>query len=255
MCRKLHGSAFATYVAAPADGFRLLSGEERIARFESSPGFFRCFCSRCGSVVPEEGGGERVFMPAGCLEDDPRSDPAVHIFVASKAPWYEIADELPRFDAYPPGFDAPEREPESRPESDASAVRGSCLCNEVAWEVQGDVPLLVNCHCSRCRKARSAAHGSNLIVRPVERFRWVRGEDRVETYRLPDAERFSTSFCRSCGSAMPRVAPDFVVIAAGSVDGDPGTRPRLHIWVGSKAPWFEITDALPQFEESPPQAG
>ena len=35
-------------------------------------------------------------------------------------------------------------------------------------------------------------------------------------------------------------------------NGDPGVRPGEHIFVKSKAPWYEIADALPQFEEWPP---
>jgi hypothetical protein len=30
-------------------------------------------------------------------------------------------------------------------------------------------------------------------------------------------------------------------------------RPGAHIFVGSKAPWFDITDDLPQHAELPPQ--
>jgi hypothetical protein len=53
---------------------------------------------------------------------------------------------------------------------------------------------------------------------------------------------------------MPLVSParGFAVVPAGSIDGDPGVRPALHIFVGSKAPWFEIRDALPQHAEYPP---
>ena len=39
---------------------------------------------------------------------------------------------------------------------------------------------------------------------------------------------------------------------SGAIDGDPGTRPREHIFVGSKALWHDITDSLPQHEEWPP---
>ena len=39
-----------------------------------------------------------------------------------------------------------------------------------------------------------------------------------------------------------------VMIPAGAIDQDPGIRPQSHIWVGSKAPWVEITDDLPQFD-------
>jgi hypothetical protein len=51
--------------------------------------------------------GDQVFIPAGALDDDPGVRPAAHIFVGSKAPWYEIRDELPRFDEWPPGYEPP----------------------------------------------------------------------------------------------------------------------------------------------------
>jgi hypothetical protein len=35
----------------------------------------------------------------------------------------------------------------------------------------------------------------------------------------------------------------------GSLADEPSIRPGEHIFVGSKAPWFEITDGLPQSEE------
>ena len=38
-------------------------------------------------------------------------------------------------------------------------------------------------------------------------------------------------------------------VAMGSLVDAPTIRPTEHIFVGSKAPWFEITDDLPQFEE------
>jgi hypothetical protein len=38
----------------------------------------------------------------------------------------------------------------------------------------------------------------------------------------------------------------------GTLDDDPGIRPTFHVFVASKAVWFEITDRLPQFEAFPP---
>src|SRR5712692_5020137 len=100
-CRKAHGTPFATYVAGAASGFRL-RGEEHVVAWESSPGFRRRFCGTCGSVVPSDSAFEgRVFVPAGSLFGDPGARATAHIFVASKAPWHEITDDLTRFDAYP----------------------------------------------------------------------------------------------------------------------------------------------------------
>ena len=251
ICRKTHGVAFATYVAAPADAFRL-HGREHIVRFESSPGFFRCFCGRCGSVVPGDPAEARVFAPAGNFDDDPVARPVAHIFVASSATWHEITDSLPRFDTYPPGFDVPVV-PDREPLAVAAPIHGSCQCGAVAFEATADPVMCRHCHCIRCRKARSAAHASNLVV-PVDGFRFTRGEASLASYKVPGAKFFAQIFCTTCGSPMPRVDPSrgIVVIPMGALDTDPNVRPRNHIFVASKAPWFEITDPLPQSPEQQP---
>ena len=250
-CRKAHGTAFATYAMAPAAGFRR-RGDEHFGRWESSPGFFRCFCARCGSVVPGDPFEEMVFLPAGNFDEDPGVRPLAHIFVGSKAPWYEIPDRLPRFDAYPPGIDAPVLPDRSHAHA-GSGIHGSCNCGAVAFGLEGERLWPRNCHCSRCRKGRSAAHASNLGI-AVEGLRWTRGEDRLASYKVPEARFFTQVFCRICGSCLPRVDRDrgFAVVPMGALDDDPRVRPQYHIFAGSKAPWFEIHDDLPQHPEYPP---
>ena len=131
MCRKFHDTAFATHGAVPSDGFRWLSGEDLVQRFVSSPGGVRPFCRRCGSNVPSDHMPGFVFVPLGNLDGDPGARPLAHIMVASKAPWFDLADALPRFDAYPPGFDASPLPDPVREPAPAGYVRGSCLCGRV----------------------------------------------------------------------------------------------------------------------------
>jgi hypothetical protein len=240
----------------PPDGFRLVRGGEQIVRYESSPGLTRPFCRRCGSVVAcGDAYQGLVGVPAGPLDDDPGVRPVAHILVASKAPWYEVADALPRFDAYPPAIDAPVL-PDLPPRDPAGAgTRGSCLCGRVGYLVTGPVLRCHNCHCSRCRKARGAAHASNFFT-ASDGVRLTRGEDLLATYKVPEARFFKQVFCRACGSPMPRFDPErgIAVVPMGSLDDDPGVRPQRHIFTASKASWFEITDDLPRFEEAPPSA-
>ncbi len=247
-CRKAHGVNFATYVGAPAGGF-CLRGAEHVVRWESSPGTIRTFCGQCGSVVPSEPVDGRVIAPAGNFDDDPEIRPQAHIFVASKAPWYEICDSLPQFHAYPPNIDAPVLP--DRPPLDAPGhPRASCLCGGVAFTVESKALRHYSCHCSRCRKARSAAHGSNFFT-PADGVRFTRGEDLVVVYKLPEAQYFAQAFCRVCGSAMPRIdrSRDLAVVPLGPFDDDPGIPPLPHIYVASKAPWFDIADDRPQYPE------
>lgn len=254
ICRKLHGTGFATYCASEASGFDWLSGEDSIARHETSPGVRRSFCATCGSVVPGAPWEGRVIMAAGTLDDDPGIRPQAHIFVASKAPWDSIHDDLPRFDGYPSGTGEVKREPPA-PATREGAIRGSCACGDAAFEIDQPPAALVYCHCSRCRKARGAAHCANAFV-PTEQLRWTRGVEGVQRYTLPGADSFAAYFCERCGSCMPRPSADghaTRAVPAGALDDDPGVRPGLHIWCGSKAPWYEITDDLPRFDEGPPR--
>jgi hypothetical protein len=109
MCRRAHGAAFGTYARVDADGFRWLSGEDLVATYESSPGDYRCFCRQCGSPLGTRAeDGTLSWVTLGTVIDDPGVRSDSHIFVGSKAPWYEIKDDLPQFDEWPPGH-----EPES----------------------------------------------------------------------------------------------------------------------------------------------
>jgi len=132
-------------------------------------------------------------------------------------------------------------------------IKGSCLCGAVAFEMT-DTPIRVNhCHCSRCRKVRGTGHATNLFVR-LPGLRFVRGEELLTSYKLPEARFFTHVFCRICGASMPRIdeARGIAVVPMGAFDDDPGVRPERHIYVDSKASWDEITDGLPTFAGPPP---
>lgn len=105
ICRKSHGGAFRTRASVPARAFRWVQGEALLTRYESSPGTFRTFCKVCGSRLTSHfaDAPETLALPLGTLDDDPGVRPLCHVYVASKAPWHEITDDLPQFDTVPPG--------------------------------------------------------------------------------------------------------------------------------------------------------
>jgi hypothetical protein len=253
LCRKHQGAAYTTMGGVAPERFAWVARGETIA-YESSPGFQRLSCARCGSPLPTQAPhAALVFVFAGPLEGDPGDRPGAHIFAASKAPWLELEDGLPAFDAYPPGYDAPVQATPCSPHPPGAGVRGSCLCGTVRYVVAGEPLVARHCHCLRCRRARGALHASNLVV-PIASLRFTGGEERVRTYRLPEARFFAQSFCDGCGSPVPRVDPGrgIAVLPLGGLDDDPGVRPREHIFVGSRAAWYEIPGDLPQYPEGPP---
>jgi hypothetical protein len=103
-CRKVSGSAFLATVGVRRTEFRLTCGRELVKAYEapllgSPPAYRVCFCSVCGSCVPDpEADSEWLEIPAGLLDDDPHLRPDKHIFVELKADWFQIADQLPQLD-------------------------------------------------------------------------------------------------------------------------------------------------------------
>jgi hypothetical protein len=250
MCRKHHGSLFATFASAPLMGFRWLSGADAIVRYKSSAHGERAFCSACGSAMPSIAKElDLAICPAGNLLGDVQLPRGVHIFVGSKTPWHEITDSLQQHAEYPPEFDALGV---ARPEVEAppGVVAGSCLCGQVAYESAGPAMLMRNCHCTRCRRGRSAAHATNVLYK-LDDFRFTRGEAQVRNYKVPEARFFAVAFCSHCGGKMPYRSRErgFVVTPAGSLDTDPAvSAPPVHIFTSSKANWFDITDTFERFE-------
>jgi hypothetical protein len=143
-----------------------------------------------------------------------------------------------------------------------SPIRGSCLCGGIQFEITGPLMAPLNCHCSQCRKQHGAAFRSRVRVAASD-FRWIEGEHLIKYYESPRA--YLRGFCRECGSPIiNRAGPNWkppaefpnppsrqYAIALALLDNPP-VRPELHCFVASKAPWFEITDDLPQYEEYPP---
>jgi|SRR5271170_3788517 len=132
-------------------------------------------------------------------------------------------------------------------------MKGSCLCGAVAYEIRGPGSYFGFDHCSRCRKASGSAFAAEIICNTAQ-FRWVSGSSLVRTYEAPVRRTppgYRRAFCTKCGGPAPIVDEHEVNVPAGTLDDDPGFRPGAHIFVDVKAPWFEITDRLPQFGTKP----
>ena len=138
-------------------------------------------------------------------------------------------------------------------------VRGSCLCGEVAFLVEGDLAPIQLCHAVRCRKATGSAAAPEMLA-PANGLKWVRGRGRVRIYEAPlltEPPRYRRAFCEHCGSPLP-VEIDgsgFVILNPGVLDDDPGTREFRHAFVEQKADWHKIAGDLPTFPGRPPGPG
>jgi hypothetical protein len=130
--------------------------------------------------------------------------------------------------------------------ANARTLAGKCLCGAVHYAVADEFTYAANCHCSNCRRATGSA------------FKPFAGIERAKL-RLPQGdgnlmifgdETGHDAHCKICGSLLYSVVRDgaFVHVAMGTLVDEPAIRPSAHIFVGSKASWFTITDDLPQYD-------
>lgn len=103
-CRKFTGSAHASNIIIDPPGFQWLHGEDYVGRFEhpDAKHFATSFCKHCGSSLPWlSKSGKAMVIPAGTLDQDPEARPIHNIYYADRAPWYEEASYLTKYDALP----------------------------------------------------------------------------------------------------------------------------------------------------------
>ena len=125
-------------------------------------------------------------------------------------------------------------------------LTGRCYCGAVEYRVPDEFLYAMNCHCSNCRRTTGSAFKP---FAGIERHKLAvtQGADGLLLYGTADA---NDTHCGRCGSLLYSVvrAGAYVHVTMGTLVDAPTIRPSRHIFVGSKAPWFTITDDLPQYE-------
>jgi hypothetical protein len=137
---------------------------------------------------------------------------------------------------------------EAHPDGQTTRMLGGrCECRAARYRVPDAFLYAGNCHCSNCRASTGSAFKPFAGIER-DKLEVLEGGDSLLVWG-DDAANHTR--CGICGSLLYSVVRDgaYVHVALGSLVDDPTIRPSEHIFVGSKAPWFEITDDLPQNEE------
>ena len=129
-----------------------------------------------------------------------------------------------------------------------SLLAGRCLCGAVHYAVKDEFVYALNCHCSNCRRATGSAFKS---FAGIERNKLGITQGQADLLIFGDETGAHDVHCKICGSLMFSVVREgeFVHVTLGTLSDTPTIRPTAHIFVGSKAPWYAITDELPQHDE------
>ena len=131
------------------------------------------------------------------------------------------------------------------------AIRGSCLCGGITFEIDCASGPVEYCHCNRCRKVSGSSSLLTVVVATKD-YRFLTGRELVKTYAAPilySPPAYHSYFCSTCGSQVPPPSPEgeFFEIAAGLFDDDFGIRPDKHIFVDFMPPWDDLQQQLPAY--------
>jgi hypothetical protein len=130
-------------------------------------------------------------------------------------------------------------------------LTGRCLCEGIQYRIEGSLGPIYNCHCSKCRRWHGAAFRTRATVQ-ASRFHWISGEELLARFHSSDS--VVKTFCSRCGSNLVSLyddRPDVIGVPLGGLDQAPQNQCVGHIFVGSRSPWYEITDEFPQYDELP----
>jgi uncharacterized glyoxalase superfamily protein PhnB len=132
-------------------------------------------------------------------------------------------------------------------------MRGSCLCGRVAFDVDGPLPKLYQCHCSLCRKQGGSASNTSTVV-AADRLRWLRGEEAIGSW--VKASGFRSDFCTTCGSPLPNpTRGGGWWVPAGLLDDDEPVEIAAQVHLGSKAAWDPAEGPGERHDAAPDEAG
>lgn len=124
-------------------------------------------------------------------------------------------------------------------------VKGSCLCGEVTFHLNGKIRDIIACHCGQCRKqaghywAATSVAETNLTFASENGLAWYRASDSV-----------SRGFCQLCGSTL-FYRPDGearMVVSAGSLEPGSALKISHHAFTADKGDYYDIIDDLPKYD-------
>jgi hypothetical protein len=101
-CRKHTGAPVVTLAGYKIEHVTFTGTERK--KYESSPGAHRAFCENCGTPLTWEGdGGELgpiIELHISTFDDPEQMVPTSHAFEPERLSWFDVVDDLPRFEGF-----------------------------------------------------------------------------------------------------------------------------------------------------------
>ncbi len=105
VCRRTTGAPVLAWASFTVDGFAYTKGRATV--YDSSSWGHREFCNHCGTQIcyRKTEAATTVDVNVGCMDDPSAFPPEYHIYANDQIPWFDTADDLPRYAGSEPDAD------------------------------------------------------------------------------------------------------------------------------------------------------
>jgi len=131
-------------------------------------------------------------------------------------------------------------------------LTGQCLCGEISFEADGDVPVMANCHCTACRQSTGSAFATLMFMKRDDIK--VTGTPKTFEHASDAGSTMTKHFCSTCGTPLftqNSSREGMLGIRAGVINEPQEFTPKANVYVSSKMDATILQDSIPAFEKMP----
>ncbi len=131
-------------------------------------------------------------------------------------------------------------------------LTGKCLCGDISFEANGDVPVMANCHCTDCRQSTGSAYAALMFMKQDDVK--VTGTPKTFEHKSDAGSTMTKHFCGACGTPLftqNSARAGMLGLRAGLIREEEEFSPKVNVYTSSKMTATVLDEGLAAFDKMP----
>ena len=131
-------------------------------------------------------------------------------------------------------------------------LTGACLCGDISFSADGEVPVMANCHCTACRQSTGSAFATLMFMKHADVT--VTGTPKSFEHKSDRDNTMTKHFCGKCGTPLftqNSAREGMLGLRAGLINEHAEFTPKANVYASSKMNATILDDSIPAFDKMP----
>ena len=131
-------------------------------------------------------------------------------------------------------------------------LTGQCLCGDISFEAEGEVPVMAKCHCTACRQSTGSAFAALMFMKQDDVK--VSGVPKTYQHSSDAGSTMTKHFCDKCGTPLFTQNSNragMLGLRAGVINEHEEFMPKANVYTSSKMKATVLEDDIPAFDKMP----